>query len=94
MGEMSVNVELSGVLSQVSGEEHLEVSSFTIAEVLENLVIRFGDDFRYRLFDSAGKPRRFINIYVNGRDYRFLKRLDTELMAGDTVTIIPAVSGG
>jgi molybdopterin synthase sulfur carrier subunit len=91
---MSVSVELSGVLSQVSGEKHIQVDSLTVADALETLADKYGDDFRGRLFDPNGKPRRFINIYVNGRDCRFLKRLGTELRAGDTVTIIPAVSGG
>ena len=91
---MSVKAELSGVLSQVSGEKYVEVESHTVAEVLNALANRYGDEFRVRLFDQDGKPRRFINIYVNGRDSRFLKRLDTELSPGDTVTIIPAVSGG
>ena len=91
---MSVKVELSRVLSQVSGEKYVEVESHTVAEALNALANRYGDEFRVRLFDQDGKPRRFINIYVNGRDSRFLKRLDTELSPGDTVTIIPAVSGG
>ena len=94
MGKISVKVELSGVLSQVSGEKHVEVRSLTVAEALQKLVEKYGDDFYNRVFDSNGKARRFINIYVNGRDYRFLKRLETELGDGDTVTIIPAVSGG
>ena len=53
-----------------------------------------GEGFRVRLFDEGGRPRRFINIYVNGRDHCFLDRLDTKLQEGDTVSIIPAVSGG
>lgn len=55
---------------------------------------RKGSEFMERLFNEHGKPRRFINIYVNGRDYRFLDRLETQLHEGDIVSIIPAVSGG
>lgn len=91
---MNVKVELSGVLSQVSCEKTAAVEASTLAEALERLASRYGGEFRERLFDNTGKPRRFINIYVNGKDCRFLKRLNTELREGDTISIIPAVSGG
>ena len=56
--------------------------------------MKYGDAFQKRLYDESGKPRKFINIYVNGRDVRFLSGLETELREGDEVQILPAVSGG
>ena len=90
----TVNVSLSGGLAAVAGTRRIEIEAATLSQVLEALSSTFGGEFRKRLYDVSGKPRRFINIYVNGRDHRFLKRLDTELAANDTVSLIPAVSGG
>jgi molybdopterin synthase sulfur carrier subunit len=47
-----------------------------------------------RLCDEAGEIRRFVNIYVNGEDVRFLQGLATPLNDGDEVSIVPAVAGG
>lgn len=91
---MSVSVELSGGLAQASGVKSTKVDAAVLREALERLAAGHGEDFRSRLFDQNGNPRRFINIYVNGRDCRFLNRLDTVLHEGDTISLIPAVSGG
>ena len=47
-----------------------------------------------RLCDESGELRRFINIYVNGEDIRFLSGLQTPVKDGDEVSIVPAVAGG
>ena len=47
-----------------------------------------------RLCDEAGKLRRFLNVYVNGEDIRFLENQTTPLKDGDEVSIVPAVAGG
>ena len=47
-----------------------------------------------RLFNDAGELHRFVNIYVNGEDVRFLDGLDTKLSSGDEVSIVPGVAGG
>jgi len=49
---------------------------------------------RERLLDDGGELRRFVNIYVNGEDVRFLSGLGTDLKDGDEVSIVPAVAGG
>jgi molybdopterin synthase sulfur carrier subunit len=46
------------------------------------------------LLDDAGKPRRFVNLYVNGEDIRFLQGTETALKDGDEVSIVPAIAGG
>jgi molybdopterin synthase sulfur carrier subunit len=46
------------------------------------------------LIDEEGNPRRFVNLYLNGEDIRFLKGKDTELKDGDEVSIVPAIAGG
>lgn len=90
----SVSVSLSGALATVAGTRKTEVEASDVSQLLKALSTKFGSEFSERLYDANGKPRRFINIYVNGRDYRFLGRLEAKLTANDTISIIPAVSGG
>lgn len=91
---VKVDVLLFGALARVAGRKEVAVEASTLIEALEALSEEFGEEFNRRLFDDGGKPRRFINVYVNGRDMRFLDRLETELKGGDAVSVIPAVSGG
>ena len=90
----SVTVSLSGALAAAAGVTTIEVDAASLSEVLVGLSSRYGGAFSEKLYDANGKPRCFIIIYVNGRDYRFLKKLDTELAHKDEVSLIPAVSGG
>jgi MoaD family protein len=87
-------VLLYGNLASVAGANTTTVEAATVSQALEDLCTRYGESFQEKLYDPSGKPRRFINIYVNGRDYRFLKKVDTELSPNDEVSLIPAVSGG
>jgi molybdopterin synthase sulfur carrier subunit len=89
-----VTVELAGALARFAGEKRVTVETGPLSEMLDALASGHGVEFRDRLFDEEGRPRRFINIYVNGRDYRFLDKLDTVLQEGDVVALLPAVSGG
>jgi molybdopterin synthase sulfur carrier subunit len=47
-----------------------------------------------RICDETGKIRRFVNVYVNGDDIRFLQNLETSLKEGDNISIVPAIAGG
>ncbi len=85
---------LYGNLASVAGATTTTVEASTVSQALQALVSRYGEQFHEKLYDPNGKPRRFINIYVNGRDYRFLKKTETELSPNDEVSLIPAVSGG
>jgi sulfur-carrier protein len=91
---MSITVNLYGSLSLVANVSTTTVEASSIAEVLEELSCQYGESFREKVYDQNGNPRRFINIYVNGKDYRYLKRIETELSSNDEVSLIPAVSGG
>jgi molybdopterin synthase sulfur carrier subunit len=64
-----------------------------VADALSQLESRF-PAIRLRLRDEAGDLRRFVNLYVNGEDIRFLSGLETALKTGDEMSIIPAVAGG
>ncbi len=67
------------------------------AATLNDLVAHLEGEFpgmRERLCDDTGELRRFVNIYVNGEDVRFLQGLATGLKTGDEISIVPAVAGG
>jgi molybdopterin synthase sulfur carrier subunit len=71
----------------------LECSGSSIAELLESLE-QSCPGIKARLCDEQGQPRRFLNLYVNSEDIRFLSGTETPLKEGDEVSIIPAVAGG
>ena len=74
------------------GEAETEVGGGTVREVLDGLFERYGE-LRERIYED-GNLRRFVNVYVDGEDIRFLSGLDTEVAEGGEVTILPAVAGG
>ena len=91
---MSVNVRIPAPLRPLTN--NLDVVA---AEGGSVLAIIDGLDTAYpgikdRICDETGEIRRFVNVYVNGDDVRFLQGIDTTLKAGDEVSIVPAVAGG
>jgi molybdopterin synthase sulfur carrier subunit len=82
-----------------NNEELVEVSAATIGEAIAELQARFPavdnqPSIAQRLLDEKGEVRRFINIYVNEEDIRFLQNDKTPLKDGDEISIIPAIAGG
>ena len=75
-------------------EREVTVSASTLIEALGQLVTRYGEPFKERIFDSSGKPKRFLNFYVNGKNVRFINYLNTPLSDTDELTILPSASGG
>ena len=75
------------------GSGEIVVEGSTVAEVLKALDAAH-PGFAERLFDEAGKLRRFVNVFVADEDIRFLQGLDTPVPGDATVSIIPAVAGG
>ena len=65
----------------------------TVGEVLENLEKRF-PGIGARVLDDKGAVRRYINIFHNDEDIRFLQQLATPVTEGDRITIVPAIAGG
>ena len=76
-----------------NNEELVEVSAATIGEAIAELQKRF-PGIKERLLDDTGGIRRFVNVYVNEEDIRFLQNQETALKEGDEVSIIPAIAGG
>ena len=75
------------------GSPEVQASGGTVADVVEDLERQF-PGLRERLLDDGGELRRFINIYVNQEDIRFLQSKKTTLKDGDEVSIVPAIAGG
>jgi molybdopterin synthase sulfur carrier subunit len=75
------------------GQGEVEVSAGSILDLIDNLNAAH-PGIKARLCDDSGELRRFVNIYVNEEDIRFLKGKDTSLKAGDEVSIVPAIAGG
>ncbi len=75
------------------GQGEVEVTAGTIVDLIDTLNIAH-PGIKARLCDDSGELRRFVNIYVNEEDIRFLKGKDTSLKAGDEVSIVPAIAGG
>ncbi len=82
------------ITSVTAHEKEAEVSASTLHEVVDKLVVKYGDAFREKIFDPSGKLKRLLNFYVNGENVRFLKQLETPLRDGDEIVILPTVSGG
>lgn len=91
---MSAKVRIPTPLRKLTNDEELiEVEATTIGEAITELQTRF-PGIKERLLDDTGAVRRFVNVYVNEEDIRFLQNQDTKLKSGDEISIIPAIAGG
>ncbi|MFI1102457.1 MoaD/ThiS family protein [Streptomyces melanogenes] len=93
---MAIEVRIPTILrTYTGGAKAVEGSGTTIDELFKDLETRHSG-IRERLVDEAagGELRRFVNVYLNDEDVRFLAGITTELSDGDSVTILPAVAGG
>jgi len=91
---MSIKVRIPTPLRQhTNGRDTVEGAGSCLVECIERLEGEY-PGIKNRLCDEGGELRRFVNIYVNGEDVRFLQGLSTPLKAGDEISIVPAVAGG
>ena len=91
---MPIQVRIPTPLRKLTaGAETVSASGATVAAVVQDVESRH-PGLKERICDDAGKVRRFVNLYVNGEDIRFLSSLDTPVKDGDEVSIVPAVAGG
>jgi sulfur-carrier protein len=91
---MPITVRVPTPLQKLTqNQAEVKVGGGNIRELIENLEDKF-PGFKERICDETGKVRKFINIYVNEEDIRFLQKDETSLKDGDEVSIIPAIAGG
>ncbi len=75
------------------GADEVSAQGNNVKAIVEDLEKSF-PGIKERICDETGKVRRFVNVYVNGDDIRFLQNLETSLKEGDSVSIVPAIAGG
>ncbi|MFA4887949.1 MAG: MoaD/ThiS family protein [Candidatus Omnitrophota bacterium] len=91
---MAIKVIIPTPLQKLAkNQADVQASGSSIKELIDDLEKKF-PGLKERICDETGKVRRFINIYVNEEDIRFLKQDNTSLKDGDEVSIIPAIAGG
>ena len=90
----AVRVKLPTILrGHAGGSREVEGRGATLREVIDDLEGRY-PGIRDRIVTGEGSLHRFVNIYLNDEDVRYLGSLETEVKDGDTVSILPAVAGG
>jgi molybdopterin synthase sulfur carrier subunit len=79
--------------AQVDNQTSVDVAGSSVKQLLDALSGQY-PQLGKRLFKSEGELNRFINVYVNDEDIRFLDNLDTPVSPNDEVSIVPAIAGG
>ena len=91
---MAVEVRIPTVFRKFTdGSPTVELEAGTIADLVDQLEARH-PGMRGQLLTSEGQLHRFVNVYVNDEDARYLDKLDTQVADGDTVSLLPSVAGG
>ena len=92
---MPINIRIPTPLRKLTNEQDVIVAneSGTLGQLIDALERDF-PGLKERLCDERGELRRFVNVYVNGEDVRFMAGLQTAIASGAEVSIVPAVAGG
>lgn len=91
---MAIKVRIPTPLRKLTNNEELvEVNASNVGEAINELQSRY-PGIQERLVDEDGEIRRFVNVYVNEEDIRFLQNKETALKDNDEISIIPAIAGG
>ncbi len=92
---MPVTVRIPTPLRKLTNEQDSVTTNDggTLAQLIDSLEEQH-PGLKERICDETGELRRFVNVYVNGEDVRFLSGLETSIEAGAEVSIVPAVAGG
>ncbi len=91
---MSISIRIPAPLRSLTGNaQTVDGNGTCVSDCIDDLESRF-PGVKERICDETSELRRFINIYVNGEDIRFLSGLQTPVKDGDELSIVPAVAGG
>ncbi|MFN0071675.1 MAG: ubiquitin-like small modifier protein 1 [Chloroflexota bacterium] len=91
---MSVEVRVPAMMrAHVGDQKTVTADGATVGDVLKDIERQF-QGFSGNVFESDGELRKFVNIYLNDEDIRYLGRLEAPVSAGDVLSILPAVAGG
>ncbi len=85
----------SPIATATRGEREISLEfEGTVGQLFDEVAKRYGSGFRTRIFDGDGALKRFVNVYVNGEDTRYLSGLETPVPRDATVDLLPAIAGG
>lgn len=90
---MSIKVRIPTPLQKLTGQGEVQVQAANVKDLISQLEKNY-PGIKDRLCDESGKIRRFVNVYLNEEDIRFLKQEETSLKDGDEISIVPAIAGG
>ena len=91
---MAITINIPTPLRKLTGNQsEVEMAAASVGELVDNLEQAF-PGIKEKLTDESGDIRRYVNIYINDEDIRFLDGKDTALQDGDVVSIVPAIAGG
>ncbi|MCH7997436.1 MAG: MoaD/ThiS family protein [Chloroflexi bacterium] len=91
---MSVSLKIPTPLRRMTnGESTVDVDGTNLMECIDSLDAQY-PGIKERLVSDNGELHRFVNVYVNGEDIRFIDGIKTPIKTGDEVSIVPAVAGG
>jgi MoaD family protein len=90
---VSIEVKVTSVVQRVVGAKSVQGEGATVGELLKDLDARY-PGLKETITTDDGTLHRFVNIYINDEDIRFLQSLDTPVKEGDVLSILPALAGG
>ena len=91
---MTVTVNVTSVIqSAVNGQRQFPAEGDTVGELIADIEQHY-PGFKQRIMDDHGELHRFVNVYLNDEDVRYLKGKETPLREGDVVSFLPALAGG
>jgi molybdopterin synthase sulfur carrier subunit len=91
---MSIPVRIPTPLRKLTdNHEVVQVEGVTVREVIQHLNLAY-PGLKDRICDEQDNVRRFVNVFVNDEDIRFLQDTDTQIKTGDEISIVPAIAGG
>jgi len=91
---MAVEVRVTAILQKLTGgKKSVPAEGSNVEELLQNLNSNY-PGFLHQVQGEDGQLHRFVNIYLNDEDIRYLSQLETPLKSGDVVSILPALAGG
>ncbi len=90
---MTIKVRVPTPLQKLTGQPEVKVEAENVKGLIAQLEKNY-PGIKDRICDETGKIRRFVNIYLNEEDIRFLEKEETSLKDGDEISIVPAIAGG
>ena len=91
---MGVSVRIPTPLRKITdGKSEVDAAGGNISQIIDNMEQSY-PGIKQKLCDESGAMRKFLNIYLNDEDIRFMDGLATEVREGDTLSLIPAIAGG